>query len=242
MSECHVAQHGLPSPTEMLHGRSSVTKGTTVVDFKQVRAILMKRQAGQTKAHDKSHQAKAHRKLVMRERYVVLSKKNQWYHCFITGIGQDGRCYSMQFEETGQTFRRTWSHIKPLGPDIPQLHPSFLSGKVPSNNQNSVLSEVEGGEIAVMSNEDNIQAQNLVLSGPNEATNTASFLIPGRKVRFNTEDQVRHIRGQQGMHNNSHQRSIPVIQTLPYHYGQEQPWREIMTKCLTGYCPLRAVL
>ena len=89
--------NGLPSLVEILHGRSLVTKETTGVDFKKVRAILVKRQAGQTKAHDKSHRAKAHRKLVMGERYVVLSKKNQWYHCYITGTGQDGRSYTVQF-------------------------------------------------------------------------------------------------------------------------------------------------
>ena len=92
---------GLPSPAEILHGRSLITKETTVVDFKKVRAILVKRQAGQTKAHDKSHRAKAHRKLVMGERCVVLGKKNQWYDCHIAGIGQDGRNYTVQFEETG---------------------------------------------------------------------------------------------------------------------------------------------
>ena len=130
---------GLPSPAEMLHGRSLITK-EIAVDFKQVRAILVRRQAGQTKAHDKSHRAKAHKKLVVGERCVLLGKNNQWYHYFITGLKLDGRSYTVQYEETGQTYRRTQCHIKPLEPDISQLHPSFLSGKVPRNNQNSVLS------------------------------------------------------------------------------------------------------
>ena len=191
---------GLPSPAEILHGRSLVTKETTTMDFKKVRAILVRRQAGQTKAHDKSHPAKALRKLVVGERCVVLGKKNQWYHCFITGLEQDGRSYTVQYKETGQTFRRTRCHIKPLSPDIPQMHPSFLSGKAPSNNQNSVLSEAEGGEVADMSNEQ-IQAQNSVLSGPplTETTYTASVLIPGRRVTFKTEDQVRVIPARQAI-------------------------------------------
>ena len=176
---------GLPSPAEILHGRSLITKETTAVDFKKVREILVKRQAGQTKAHDKSHRAKAHRKLVMGERCVVLGKKNQWYDCHIAGMGQDGRNYTVQFEETGQRLQRTRCHIKPLGPDIPQLHPSFLSGKAPGINQNSVLSAAgeRRGEVTTRN-----EAQNSVLSGPTKASSTAPVLVSGKKVRFGQRD------------------------------------------------------
>ena len=52
---------------------------------------------------------------------MVLSKKNEWYHCFITGIGHDSRS-TTEYEETGQT-RRNCSHLKSLSsPDIPQLN------------------------------------------------------------------------------------------------------------------------
>ena len=172
---------GLPSPAEMLHGRSLVTKETTTVDFKKVRATLMKRQAGQTKAHDKSHRAKAHRKLVMGERCVVLGKKNQWYDCHIAGIGQDGRNYTVQFEETGQRLQRTRCHIKPLGPDIPQLHPSFLSGE-------------RRGEVTTRN-----EAQNSVLSGPTKANSTAPVLVSGKKVTFNQRDQAHDIPARQAV-------------------------------------------
>ena len=58
---------GLRSPAEILHGRSLITKEPVQVDIKKERAALVRRQAGQTKAHDKSHRIKAHRKLVVGE-------------------------------------------------------------------------------------------------------------------------------------------------------------------------------
>ena len=110
------------------------------------------------------------------------------------GIGQDGRHYTVQFEETGQRLQRTRCHIKPLGPDIPQLHPSFLSGKVPNVNQNSDLSAAgeRRGEVTTRN-----EAQNSVLSGPTKANSTAPVLVSGKKVTFNQRDQVHDIPARQ---------------------------------------------
>ena len=91
--------------------------------------------------------------------------------------------------------KQTMLHIKPLGPDIPQLHPSFLSGKVPETNQNSVLSAGERGENATTRN----KAQNSVLSGPSEAISTAPVLVSGKKVRFDQRDQVHKIPSRQAV-------------------------------------------
>ena len=132
----------------------------------------------------------------MGERCVVLGKKNQWYNCHIAGIGQDGKHYTVEFEETGQRLQRTRCHIKPLGPDIPQIHPSFLSGKVPINNQNSDLSAAgeRRGEVTTRN-----EAQNSVLSGPTKANSTAPVLVSGKKVTFNRRDQVHDIPARQAV-------------------------------------------
>ena len=46
--------HGLPSPAEILHGRSLVTRKANPVDLTVVRQSLIALQAKYTKSHDKA--------------------------------------------------------------------------------------------------------------------------------------------------------------------------------------------
>ena len=84
-------------------------------------------------AHDSSRRAKKARPLVLGERCYVLGPGNKWIDAFITGITDNGRSYDTQVEATGGQLSRNRSHIRPRGPDIPQIHASFFQRKtVPS--------------------------------------------------------------------------------------------------------------
>ena len=108
---------GLPSPAEILHGRNLTTK---------VQAEIFV--AGETAEddHDSSKRAKKARPLAVGERCYVLGPNNKWIDAFITGTKDSGRNYDTQVEATGGNLMRDCSHIRPRGPDIPQIHASFL--------------------------------------------------------------------------------------------------------------------
>ena len=66
-------EDGLPSPAEILHGRSLVTKKATPVDIVAVHQSLIALQAKHTKSYNKARQTK-----VIGEEVYFLSGKNEW--------------------------------------------------------------------------------------------------------------------------------------------------------------------
>ena len=142
---------GLLSPAEILHGRNLTTKAQAKIDIKAIRSLLQERQLKMTLAHDSSKRAKKARPLMLGEGCYVLGPNDQWIDAFVTGIKDSCRSYDIDVEATGGQLTRNHSHIRPRGPDIPQIHASFLQhnsvpsgniqGNQPSERQNSVNSE-----------------------------------------------------------------------------------------------------
>ena len=62
---------GLPSRTEILHGKNLVTKVQANIDINAIRSLLQERQLKMTLAHDQSSRAKKARPLVLGERCCV---------------------------------------------------------------------------------------------------------------------------------------------------------------------------
>ena len=86
---------GLPSPAEMHHGRSLVTRKRTPVDVVTVCQPLIALQANYTKNYDKARQAKTQRSLVIGEEVNFLSVKNEWQIGTVTGTRDTGRSYDI---------------------------------------------------------------------------------------------------------------------------------------------------
>ena len=108
---------GLPSPEEILHGRSFVTRKATSVDLNSVLQSLIALQAKYTKSHDKARQAKTQQTLVIGEEVYFLSGKNEWEIGTITGTTDTWRSYNILTDE-GTSLRRNRSHLKPRCHDI----------------------------------------------------------------------------------------------------------------------------
>ena len=106
---------GLPSPSEILHGRSLVTRKANPVDLTVVRQSLIALQAKYTKSHDKAKQTKTQRALVIGEEVYFLSGKNEWQIGIVTGTTDTGRSYNILTDE-GTSLRRNRSHLKPRCP------------------------------------------------------------------------------------------------------------------------------
>ena len=86
---------GLPSPAEILHGRSLVTRKASSVDLTAVRQSLIALQAKYTKSHEKAKRAKDKRALVIGEEVYFLSGKNEWQIGTVTGTTDTGRSYNI---------------------------------------------------------------------------------------------------------------------------------------------------
>ena len=176
-------RNDLPSPAEILHGRSLITGEPVTVDHANVKAVLIGRQIKDSQQYNKSHRVKSQRALVLGERCWGTGTNNEWLDCYITGIDKENRCYQVVFEDTGRCLRRTRSHLRPCGPDFPHISERFLQQNAVSS-ENSVLSGREG------ENEANNQ-ETLVLSGPplNSEQDTAVDFISDapseRAVTFN---------------------------------------------------------
>ena len=69
---------GLPSPVQILHGRSLVTRKATPEDVVTVHQSLIALQAKYFKSHDKARRAKDQQALVIGEEVYFLSGKNEW--------------------------------------------------------------------------------------------------------------------------------------------------------------------
>ena len=173
----------LPSPAEILHGRSLITGEPVTVDHAKVKAVLVGRQIKDSQQYNKSHRVKSQRTLVLGERCWGTGTNNEWLDCYITGIDKESRCYWVVFEDTGRCLRRTRSHLRPHGPDFPHISERFLQQNA-ALSENSVLSAREG------ENEANNQEIS-VLSGPplNSEQDTAVYFISDapseRAVTFN---------------------------------------------------------
>ena len=86
---------GLPSPAEILDGRSLVTRKASPVDLNSVHQSLIALQAKYTKSQDKARRAKTQRALVIGEEVYFLSGKNEWQIGTITGTTDTGRSYNI---------------------------------------------------------------------------------------------------------------------------------------------------
>ena len=115
---------GLPSPSEILHGRSLVTRKASLVDLTVVHQSLIALQTKYTKSHDKAKRAKTQRALVIGEEVYFLSGKNEWQIGIVTGTTDTGRSYNILTDE-GTSLRRNRSHLKPRCHDIPIISPTF---------------------------------------------------------------------------------------------------------------------
>ena len=160
LSELRATKIGndLPSPAEILHGRSLITGEPVTVDHSKVKAVLIGRQIKDSQQYNKSHRIKSQRAPVLGERWWGTGTNNEWLDCYITGIDKENRCYWVVFEDTGRCLRRTRSHLRPHRPDFPHISERFLQQNAVSS-ENLVLSGREG------ENEANNQ-ENSVLSGP----------------------------------------------------------------------------
>ena len=113
-------RNDLPSPAEILHGRSLITGEPVTVDHAKAKALLVGRQIKDSQQY-KSHRVKTQRALVLGERCWGTGTNNEWLDCYITGIDKENRCYQVVFEDTGRCLRRTRSHLRPRGPDFPHI-------------------------------------------------------------------------------------------------------------------------
>ena len=127
---------GLPSPSEILHGRSLVTRKASPVDLTVVCQSLIALQAKYTKSHDKAKRTKTQRALVIGEEVYFLSGKNEWQIGIVTGTTDTGRSYNILTDE-GTSLRRNRSHLKPRCHDIP-----IISHTLPSRTSTPSQSEI----------------------------------------------------------------------------------------------------
>ena len=131
---------GMPSPAEILHGRSLTTRKAISVDLNAIRQHLIQLQAKYIKQHDKARRARSQRALVIGEEVYHLSVGNNWVIGIITGTRDSGRSYDV-LTEGGTSLRRNRSHLKPRSHDIPVLNQAFISGPcTPSQSEISNLS------------------------------------------------------------------------------------------------------
>ena len=129
---------GLPSPSEILHGRSLVTRKASPVDLTAVRQSLIALQAKYTKSHDKARRSKTQQTLVIGEEVYFLSGQNEWQIGIVTGTTDTGRSYNILTDE-GTSLRRNRSHLKPRCHDIP-----IISRTLPSRTSTPSQSEITG--------------------------------------------------------------------------------------------------
>ena len=115
---------GLPSPTEILHGRSLVTRKASQVNLTAVHQLLNLLQAKYIRNHDKARRARAQRPLVTGEEVYHSTAANNWVIAIVTGSRYSGRSYDILTKE-GTSLRRNRSHLKPTSHDIPMLNRYF---------------------------------------------------------------------------------------------------------------------
>ena len=141
-------RNGLPSPVEILHGRSLITGAPVTVDH-----ICRSKTANITKrAPGSRHKELWYSGKGVGELALIIFGLN------VTGIDEENRCYQEVFEDTGRSLRCTRTHFRPRGPDILHISEHYLQQQAVLS-QNSVLSGQKGENRAN-------QARNSVHSGP----------------------------------------------------------------------------
>ena len=133
---------GLPSPSEILHWRSLVTRKASPVDLTVVHQSLIALQAKYTKSHDKAKRAKTQRVLVIGEEVYFLSGKNEWQIGIVTGTTDTGRSYNI-LTDKGTSLRRNRSHLKPRCHDIP-----IISRTLPCRTSISSQGEITENQLS----------------------------------------------------------------------------------------------
>ena len=136
---------GLPSPAEILHGRSLTTRKAVPVDITAVRDSLIALQAKYIKGHDKAHWARAQRQLITGEEVYYMASNDNWLLGLITGTRDTGRSYDVLAGD-GTLLRRNRSHLKPRSFDIPVIRANMnasTSTASQSERQNISLSVPE---------------------------------------------------------------------------------------------------
>ena len=118
---------GLPSPAEILHGRSLVTRKANPVDLVAVHQSLIALQAKYTKNYNRARWAKTQQSLVIGEEVYFLSAKDEWQIGTVTGIRDTGKSYDI-LTDKGTSLRRNRSHLKPRSFDIPIISGRLNSG------------------------------------------------------------------------------------------------------------------
>ena len=111
---------GLPSPAEILHGRSLTTRKASPVDIKALHDTLIALQVKYTMNHDKAHRSKPQRQLIPGEEVYYLGSNDQWLSGLITGSRDSARSYDVLAGD-GTLLRRNRSHLKPRSFDIPVI-------------------------------------------------------------------------------------------------------------------------
>ena len=134
---------GMPSPAEILHGRSLTTRKAISVDLNAVCQHLIQLQAKYIKQHDKARQARSQRTLVIGEEVYHLSAGNNWVIGIITGTRDSGRSYDV-LTDGGTSLRRNRSHLKPRSHNIPVLNQAFISGPHTSSQSEISNSSISG--------------------------------------------------------------------------------------------------
>ena len=94
----------LPSPAEILYGRSLVTRKATSVDVVAVHQSLIALQVKYTKNYDKSRHVKTQQVLVIGEEVNFLSAKDEWQIGTVAGTRDTGRSYDI-FTGEGTSLR-----------------------------------------------------------------------------------------------------------------------------------------
>ena len=134
---------GMPSPAEILHGRSLTTRKAISVDLNAIHQHLIQLQAKYIKQHDKARRARSQRTLVIGEEVCHLSAGNNWVIGIITGTRDSGRSYDI-LTEGGTSLRRNRSHLKPRIHNIPVLNQAFISGPHTSSQSEISNSKITG--------------------------------------------------------------------------------------------------
>ena len=128
--------NGLPSPAEILHGRSLITGEPVTVDHASVKAVLVGRQIKDSQQYNKSHRVKIQRALVLGERCKGTGINNEWKQYYITGIDKENRCYQVVFEDTDRTLRQNQVSPKaPRGPDLPHISDRYSTAEYSSESK-----------------------------------------------------------------------------------------------------------
>ena len=134
---------GMPSPAEILHRRSLVTRKAISVDLNAVRQHLIQLQAKYIKQHDKARRARSQRALVIGEEVYHLTTGNNWVISIISGTRHSGRSYDV-LTEGGTSLRRNRSHLKPRSHNIPMLNQAFTSRTNTSSQSEISSSSISG--------------------------------------------------------------------------------------------------